>query len=510
MNLSMCIKSDIKKANNKQTYMTKIISNGSITLHLAIAFSLLMTLIFYTIESSHQSALACRADSVSYIASDSLFSHYCLPLFEKYGLFALNEQGLDLHSLLETYAEKNCEFSPNPLYQLESFLNPELSNIDIKHVTYLTDNDGRDFVSQICEQVKYLELTNLAEELLDTSKTDFPDIYEQSSYGIPDINFEDFNIDSYTKYAPANPLADGETDENLNGIDCNTFSDSISESIGHMIEESLLSCILKDPSRVSTLSIDKSVLPSVTCDLTIDGLNATYGYYKDKSQTTYEKACFCEYITYTFGNFLNPATDSALNYQTEYIISGSSDDDTNLINTALQLISLRSSLNLIHLFGDKSKFNAAWKISQSASSIPLAPYFIQAIILTVWATAEAVIDVRDLLSGKSVPVLKSKEQWSLSIQGLQNFSKSTSSVNDGKSGLSYSRYLEILLIFQNNISTYYRTMDLIQMDICKDYSNKFRISACVSGLTVEYTYKLPWLFSARNSTYTKKYNYSYR
>ena len=485
-------------------------TKGAVTLHLAIAFSLLMTLIFYTIESSHQSALACRADGISYIASDSLFAHYCLPLFEKYGLFALNEQGLDLDSLLKTYAKKNCESSPNPLYQLESFLKLKLNNIDIKQVTYLTDNDGNDFVSQICEQVKYLELTNLAEELLDTSKTDFPDIFEQNSSGLPNIDFENFDIDAYTKYAPTNPLSNGETDQNLDGIDCDTFSDSISESIGHIIEESLLYCILKDPSCVSTLSIDKSVLPSVTCDLTIDGVNATYGYYKDKSQATYEKACFCEYITYTFGNFLNPATDSALNYQTEYIISGGSDDDTNLINTALQLISLRSSLNLIHLFGDNNKFNAAWKIAKSASSIPLAPYFIQAIILTVWATAEAIIDVRDLLSGKSVPILKSKEQWSLSIQGLKNFSKSTTSVNDGKSGLSYSRYLEILLVLQNNISTYYRTMDLIQMDICKEYSNKFRISACVSGLTVEYTYKLPWLFSTRNSTYTKKYNYSYQ
>ena len=483
---------------------------GAISIHLAIAFSLIMTLIFYTIESCHQSALACRADGVSYIASDSLFAHYCLPLFEKYGLFALNEQGLNMDSLLNLYAKENCDFSSNSLYQLESFLGLDVKNIDIIQVNYLTDNDGKDFVAQICEQVKYLELTNLADELLDISKTDSPDIFSQNSTGKPDIDFDNINMTTYNQYVPSNISSGGKTDENLDGIYPDNFSESISESIGHIIEKSLLSCIVDNPSSISSLSIDKTVLPSVTCELTMDGINASYGYYKDNSKATYEKACFCEYITYTFGNYLNPATDSALNYQTEYIISGCENDDTNLMNTALQLISFRASLNLLHLLGDESKFNAAWKIAQAASSIPLAPYFIQATILTVWATAEAVIDVRDLLSGKSVPLLKSKEQWSLSLQGLKNFSKSTKSANDGHTGLSYSRYLEILLVLQNNISTYYRTMDLIQMDICKEYNDNFRISACVSGLKVEYTYTLPWLFCSNKTTYQKKYNYQYR
>ncbi len=482
---------------------------GAISIHLAITFSLLVTLIFYTIESCHQSALVCHADGISYIISDSLFSNYCLPLFERYGIFALNEQGLDIDSTLTSYASENCDFSPNSFYQLESFLNLKLKDVVIKNVSYITDNDAADFVSQICEQVKYLELTNLANELLATSSTDYPDLFKQDSSGIPDINFEDFDMTSYSKYVPLNISSDGETNEDLSDIDADNFSKSISSSIGHFIENSLLACIVNDPSKVSSLTIDKSVLPSVTCNLTMEGINASYGYYKDISQATYEKACFCEYITYTFGNYLTPSTSSALQYQTEYIISGSTNDDTNLINTALQLIALRTGMNLVHLLSDESKFNAAWKIAKSASSIPLAPYFIQATILTVWATAESIIDVRDLLSKKPVPLIKSKEQWSLSLQGLKNFSKSSISVNNGESGLTYERYLEMLLIFQNNISTYYRTMDLMQMDICKEYSDNFRISACVSSLNVEYTYSLPWLFSSNTTYYKKVYKHSY-
>ncbi len=483
---------------------------GAISLHLAIVFSLIMSLVFYTIESCHQAALACRADGVSYIASDSLFAHYCLPLFERYGLFVLNEQGLNMNELLISYANENCNFTSNPLYQLESFLGLELKDLEITHTDYITDNDAKVFVSQVCEQVKYLELTELAEELLNTSATDAPDIFTQDSSGVPDIDFDNLDITSYAQYAPSNITSDGETNEDLSNIDADTFSESISESIGHIIENSLLSCLVDNPASISSLSIDKTILPSVTCNLTMDGVNASYGYYKNEMQATYEKACFCEYITYTFGNYLNPSSSSALKYQMEYIISGCSDDDTNLINTALQLISLRASFNLIHLLGDESKFNAAWKISKSASSLPLVPYLIQATILTVWATAEAIIDVRDLLSNKRVPLLKSKEEWTLSLQGLKNFSKSSKSANDGTSGLSYSRYLEMLLIFQNNISTYYRTMDLIQMDICKEYNNNFRISACVTGIHVNYTYSLPWLFSNSTTTYKRSYKHNYQ
>lgn len=490
--------------------LTKINTyHGTVSLHLAIVFSLLMTLIFYTIESCHLSALACRADGVSYMASDSLFAHYCLPIFEKYGLFVLNEQGINMDILITSYAEENCDFSSNPFYMLQSFLGLSLDDIEITDVHYITDDDAADFVAQVCEQVKYLELTNLAEELLDTADTDSPEVFTQDSSGVPDINFDNVDASSYAKYASENLTSGGDTDEDLSDIDADSFVSSISSTIGHFIENSLLSCIVENPSTVSSLSIDKTTLPSVTCDLTIDGVNASYGYYKDESEATYEKACFCEYITYTFGNYVNPSEESALKYQTEYILSGSSDDDTNLINTALQLIALRTGFNMIHLLTDESKYNAAWKISQAASSIPLAPYIIQATILTVWATAESIIDVRDLLSGKPVPLIKNDEQWSLSLQGLKRFSKNSSSVNDGKSGLTYERYLEMLLVFQNNISTYYRTLDLIQMDICKEYSKDFRISACVTGIDATYTYSLPSLLSSGSTSYEKKYIHKY-
>lgn len=486
-------------------------SDGSVTLYLSLTFTLILSLIIYTIESCHLDALTAHAEGVSYTSLDSLFGNYCLPLFEKYGLFCLNEQGLNLTEELERYAGTNCATPKTLFSDNKSFLGMHGADADITKVTYLTDNDGEIFVEQICDYVKYMELSSLADSLISCASTDYPDVYKNDENGTPVVSVNSIDTSSFGKYIPDSSDNDGETSIDLSDIDAKTFEDSITKRVGHIIKNGLLSFIVKDPETVSSLSIDKTVLPSVTCELSDEGINASYGYYKDTGDATYRKACFCEYISNTFNCYTDSDTDSALRYQMEYVVYGSPDDDVNLINCALQLITLRTGLNLIHLFTDKDKFNAAMKIAELAQAIPIpgSVYIAQMAILTVWATAEAVIDVRDLLSGKSVVLFKSGDEWNLSLEGLKNFSKNTPSTNSGDKGLSYRRYLEMLLAVQNNISVYYRTMDLIQMDICKEYSEDFRLSRCVSGIEASITYGIPFLILPKSGSYTCKMQFNY-
>lgn len=495
----------------KQYILSTKKSAGSVTLYLSITFTLILSLIIYTVESCHLDALTAHAEGISYMSLDSLFSNYCLPLFEKYGLFCLNEQGLNLSEELERYAGTNCATPMSLLSDNKSFLGIAGADADIDKVTYITDNDGEIFVEQVCDYVKYMELSSLADGLISYVSTDYPEVYKNDENGTPVVSVDSIDTSSFGKYIPDSSDNTGGTSMDLSDIDAETFEESITERIGHIIKNGLLSFIVKDPETVSSLSVDKTVLPSVTCELTDEGINASYGYYKDLKEATYRKACFCEYINHTFNCYTDSNSESALKYQMEYVIYGSPDDDVNLINCALQIIALRTGLNLIHLFTDKDKFNAAMKIAELAQSVPVpgAAYIAQMAILTVWATAEAVIDVRDLLSGKSVVLLKDRDHWNLSLQGLKNFSKDTPSSNSGEKGLSYRRYLEMLLAVQNNISVYYRTMDLIQMDMCKEYSEDFRISRCVSGMEASITYRLPFLILPQDKNYTSKMQFNY-
>lgn len=482
------------------------------TLYLSICFSLMLTLIVYTIESCHLDALAARSESITYISLDSLFGEYCLPLFEKYGLFCLNEQGIDMDSLLKEYAEANCTIPSSIFTGNDSFLKLSLDNCDVTDITYITDNDGEVFVEQICDYVKYLELSSLASQLLEDATTDYPSVYPVDENGELNMSLDAIDISALTGFMPDSSENDGKTSINTDDIDADSFEDKISTSVGHILKNGLLSFVVENPEEVSSKSIDKSTLPSVICQLSEEGIAAQHGYFRNISDASYKKACFCEYIANTFSCYTDKSADGSLDYSMEYIVYGSPDDDVNLINCCLQLIVIRTGLNLIHLVSDKDKFNAAMSIAKKAGVIPIpgAPYAAQLVILTIWATTEAILDVRDLLSGKSVVLLKTDKEWNLSLQGLESFSKSTKSDNRGDSGLSYKRYLEMLIAVQNNISVYYRTMDLIQLDICNEYSQDFRLSKCVAGIEAELTYTLPFLILSRNTSYTSTGKFSYR
>ena len=194
----------------------------------------------------------------------------------------------------------------------------------------------------------------------------------------------------------------------------------------------------------------------------------------------------------------------------EYVIYGGDSDDVNFINCCLQLIALRTGLNLVHILTDKNKCNALEQIASIAESLPIVRTIAKYTIMAIWATAEAILDIRDLVSGKSVPLIKTSDQWNLSLEGLKDFSKTTTSKNAGTTGLSYERYLQMLMLLQNNISVYYRTMDLIQMDICANYNEDFRLSKCVTSIEASIEYRIPFILLPRSENYTSNGYFSYR
>ena len=90
----------MKYMQQNSTYNT---IKGSVTIFLSISIGLIVSLVFYTIESCHLDVLVARSEGITYLSLDSLFGQYCLPLFEEYGLFCLNEQGLDLENEIKKY-----------------------------------------------------------------------------------------------------------------------------------------------------------------------------------------------------------------------------------------------------------------------------------------------------------------------------------------------------------------------------------------------------------------------
>lgn len=172
--------------------------------------------------------------------------------------------------------------------------------------------------------------------------------------------------------------------------------------------------------------------------------------------------------------------------EVEYILCGELSDEKNLRKTSRALILLRTGLNLAHIYSDKTKTAAV-----AAAAEVLTPGVLgtitQAGIAAVWAGAEAVNDVKLLHSGYRVPIIKSSASWAIDLDSLiegydADTGMITPSVNEGR---LYKDYLRILLFTKNNDITTARILDLIQINMRKNYDGQFLVQECVTGISID-------------------------
>lgn len=165
-------------------------------------------------------------------------------------------------------------------------------------------------------------------------------------------------------------------------------------------------------------------------------------------------------------------------YEVEYLIAGKALDEDNLSGAVTRLLAVREGLNLLHILSDSQKRaearNLAVLITGAAGMTPLV-LLTAFFVMSVWALGEAVMDLRGLLEGKKVPVLKDREDWSLNLDGLLSMgSRGDVQSGGGDRGLSYLSWLKVLLLMEDVIQQEYRMMDIIQMNMRKE-QDSFRM-----------------------------------
>lgn len=175
-------------------------------------------------------------------------------------------------------------------------------------------------------------------------------------------------------------------------------------------------------------------------------------------------------------------------YEVEYLIAGKDLDEENLSGAVTRLLAVREGLNLLHILSDSQKRaearNLAAMITGVAGMTPLV-LLTAFFVMSVWALGEALSDIRGLLEGEKVPVLKNREDWTLSLDGLLSMgSRGDVCHSGGERGLSYLSWLKILLLTEDIVRQEYRMMDIIQMNIRKE-QDSFRMRRGVYQVKTE-------------------------
>lgn len=259
---------------------------------------------------------------------------------------------------------------------------------------------------------------------------------------------------------------------------------SIFENLKDFIDSGVLSQVLENPENVSKNTLSGSNLPS-----TLEGKKNN-----SLSKEIKNKCVNALYAGLKFGNYNNPEKNTVLKYELEYIISGKNSDKENLASVVEKIVLAKTGINMAYLITDKEKMEQVSAIAASVAIVTGLPFLepvAKGVLISAWSMAEAVNDMKILLSGGKVTLTKSKGGWRTSIGNITNGGK-----KEDSKGLSYKEYCQILIAVQNTGDSLYRIMDLIQINIQKRYNSEFLMSKSLTGFKLKATYETAPLFTA--------------
>lgn len=205
----------------------------------------------------------------------------------------------------------------------------------------------------------------------------------------------------------------------------------------------------------------------------------------------YDRALVTEYTARYFTSFFEEKEEKdVFAYEQEYILFGFPSARENLKKMVHRLIAVREAANLLTLCSDSSLRREAEGLAIAITGGSLGPLtgVLTFFILTVWAFAESIEDVRLLLRGESLPFVKTAKEWKVSLSTLSESGLAlfqTFEETEGEqSGLDYCAYGKLFLFLQDRVESRYRMLDLIQNNIRKEQP-EFSLERCACRMEAE-------------------------
>lgn len=202
-----------------------------------------------------------------------------------------------------------------------------------------------------------------------------------------------------------------------------------------------------------------------------------------------EQLLFLQYMMEHLGCFGEEQAQEGLRYQLEYVIGGKDSDKKNLEFVVKELLAVRTAANMVHLLTDTGKQAQAHQMAMvigSAVGLPFLESVISLALQAAWSFGESVLDIRCLLDGGKIPLVKDAGSWQLSLENLSKILELLNQEPDtGDEGMTYQQYLRLLLFMKSGQTRLERTMDMAEQQIRAGGQENFSLDRCVYSLEVE-------------------------
>lgn len=453
---------------------------GEVTAFLALIFILLVSFAGSLMESaSIQSAKSYRRADMNR-AVESVFAEYQRELLEEFDIFALDG------------SYESGKYDEQKIKDRLSYYGASGMKQEICRIQLLTDENGSAFLEQVSYYIenKYglNSLNNLLSDLNNwKGKEEESDLYQQTESSL-------------------NQELEGVLTENELEL---PVEDNPLPNMQNLTAAPLVDLVMPKDRAVSE---KKAAIDSMVSHRS---LRKGYGDFSDAAgQSELSPVAFGEYILTHFSSAV-PENDQisagALDYETEYILYGKESDRENLEAVLKKLLLLRLIPNYACLQSDSAKRAEAEALALTLCTViafPAAAEALAQVLLLAWAFGESIMDLRTLMQGGGVPLVKNGENWQLSLSGLMTLGtdEDNREGKDAEGGLTYQEYLRVLLFLKYGQDMPLRVLDMIELCLQKEKGfTWFRADNCVSRVEIESTVSL-----RRGITYQFRTYYGYR
>ena len=447
---------------------------GYITVFLTLSLTLILSLVFTVIEGARISAIRMKFECVADIGMNSILAEYHRELLEQYDLLFVDMSyggsradigNTEAH--LKNYIQRNLQPESGGNYSgVRDFLAMEAGKTDIGKYSIASDEQGRVLKRQITDYMADYPLGALLDQInLGVSQVE--------QYGLetkdPEGERSKYEAQIQEIGLPQQEVEEGVYEE----VPLNNPADAANSTRS----SGVLNLVLEDSSQVSAVKV--SLDDYISHRPLIQGT----GMCADAAAVSGEpnELVFEAYLFEKCGYYGQELDKSLMKYQIEYILAGKDTDWQNLEYVAKRLLRWREVANFLYLLTDAAKIAAAEALALSLTAVCMCPELAEPVkytILLAWAYVESLQDVKTLLAGGRVPIVKTASDWKTGIESLTNVRGSLTQESGGR-GLNYKEYLQIMLFFEKQGQRTFRAMDIMEMDIRKTAGNAgFRMDAC--------------------------------
>lgn len=111
------------------------------------------------------------------------------------------------------------------------------------------------------------------------------------------------------------------------------------------------------------------------------------------------------------------------------------------------------------------------------------------LILLGWAYGESLVEVRQLLKGQEVVLVKTKEDWQVPLSGIIALMGNPGAYDEQKTeqkGMSYESFLRLFLTIQSSETLAMRGLDIIEGQLQKNAGcERIHVDHCIDQLTAQ-------------------------